>query len=77
MFLILRDKAVNTINGFVCHTNIVHKCSYRLFILDDDDDDDIEGVEHYHNIKKENTKIADKGSPLWFQNDGLEDNDGW
>lgn len=27
VFLILRDKAVNTINGFVCHTNIVHKSS--------------------------------------------------
>lgn len=53
-----------------------HQCSNRLFILDDDDNDTERGG-NYDIIEDESIKVADKGNPLWFQNDGLEDNDGW
>ncbi|XP_065938370.1 interleukin cytokine receptor-related protein 1 isoform X3 [Magallana gigas] len=42
----------------------------------DDDDNDTERGDNYNIIEDENIKVADKGNPLWFQNDGLEDNDG-
>lgn len=61
-----------------CLTNVAkknHQCSNRLFILDDDDNDTERG-ENYDIIEDESIKVADKGNPLWFQNDGLEDNDG-
>lgn len=65
------------LDSFVCIPILpkTHQCSNRLFILDDDDNDTERG-DNYNIIEDENIKVADKGNPLWFQNDGLEDNDG-